>query len=79
MFLHEERSGSDFFARNASKCVYWCACERVSRWGYLKCLFKDHPLAPHCDHYSRSLEWPCAFGPVVILGGLMFLMSEVPL
>ena len=28
---------------------------------------------------GRTLQWPYAWGPMVILGGWVFLMSEVPL
>ena len=36
-------------------------------------------LAPEKQPPRRTLQKPYAYGPMVILGGWVFLMSEVPL
>ena len=29
-------------------------------------------------HPGRTQQWPCALGPMVVLGGWLFLMNESP-
>ena len=70
------------------RILKWTACMRVE-------LSKIFPLAVHCTHGAfvdiqgylshkkphppRTLREDSAYGPTAVLGGLRFLMSEVPL
>ena len=44
-------------------------CDAAQEW------YLSHKEIPP----RRTLQWPCAWGPMVILGGWVFLMREVPL